>query len=285
MPNDNQALKRAKDAKMDEFYTKYEDIDREVSHYIPYLEDKIIYCNADNQKSNFYKYFNDHFKDYKLKKLICTALDGFCSIRDQDSEWVIPNGGGGYESENCKKYLDEADVVITNPPFSQANAYLVYLLENNKDVLIMVNLPLLTNKKIFPYFVEKRIRCGYNRNGHYFYLPDNSIARVGNICWVTSFPTAKESINNNIKFKDKEYEYFDNYPDIVNINKVNEIPNDYNEVMGVPSSILTKINNDQFEILGQLHSVKDLDYYDWGRAKVNGKEKFTRVLIKRLTKE
>lgn len=137
----NTNLLKAKKAKNDEFYTRYEDIEKEVVHYKDQLEGRIVYCPCDDYRwSNFPKYFKDHFQEYKLKRLICTNYDiGDGAYRydfDGKNEVVEElNGNGDFRSEECTRIKDMPGViVITNPPFSLFRAFIAWLREDeNKE--------------------------------------------------------------------------------------------------------------------------------------------------------
>jgi hypothetical protein len=129
----NSNLQQAKKAKNDEFYTQYVDIEKECQHYIEHFKDQWIYLPCDSEDSNFWKYFVDHFNDFKLKRLTATHinLDGTPSYRlDYDGTETIKtdlNGNGDFRSDECTKIKDECDMVITNPPFSLARDFFYWL--------------------------------------------------------------------------------------------------------------------------------------------------------------
>lgn len=270
----------ARRKKDDEFYTKYKDIDKELSHYSSFFTNKTIYCNCDNEKSNFYKYFQDHFYDFRLKKLICTSIDNIRIIRDHENIVCDIKGGGSYDSPQCLEYLDKCDIVITNPPFSKMNHYLMTLIQHNKDFLVMSNLNALGYKKLFPYIRNEKIKVGYSKNTHHFDSPKGDKI-ISNICWLTTLPVEKEKLKTDYTIDSKEYLTFDNFSDIINIDKVKEIPMNYKGFMGVPISFLTQINYDQYKIVGIFHGEKEnLEMYDYGTPRINGQAKYYRVIIK-----
>ena len=131
MNNDN--LHKAMKVKNDEFYTQYIDIEKECKHYISQFKDKWIYLPCDSEKSNFWKYFVDHFKEYGIKRLTAThiELDGQSSYRlDYNGSETLKttlNGNGDFRSEECTKIKDECDLVITNPPFSLFREFIKWL--------------------------------------------------------------------------------------------------------------------------------------------------------------
>lgn len=128
----NVNLHKARKTKNDEFYTFYEDIQKEIENYKDYLENKIVYCNCDNPKySQFWKYFKDNFKELKIKKLISTYLSDNVAYKTVYNGATIEKtkliGNGSFNSEECLTILKEVDVVITNPPFSIFSEYLTSL--------------------------------------------------------------------------------------------------------------------------------------------------------------
>ena len=284
MPNNNKALSRAAKIRNDEFYTQYVDIEKELVHYIPYLENKIIYCNTDNNESNFYQFFKDHFNDYKLKKLICTSLDGFSIELTKENE-IKQNNGGNFSSDNCIKYLEECDIVITNPPFSIIRDFIDLLLKYNKQFLFLSNINVAGYKTILPLFVENKIWCGYNEGKHIFTLPDGTEKVLNNICWMTNLPVKKDFYIPICEKNIEEYEVFDTRPDIINVNRYKEIPKNYKGPMGVPVSFISKMSNEQYKILGQMHGSYNPDFYLLGKALVRNKEIYTRLVIQEKEKE
>ena len=130
----NSHLHTAKVNKNDEFYTRYEDIEKEVIHYKDELKGKYIYCNCDDYRiSNFVKYFKDNFKELGLRKLVATnysidADDSWYYELTEDGEKIEKlKGNGSFDSMECRKFLEECDIVITNPPFSKLNDFFMIL--------------------------------------------------------------------------------------------------------------------------------------------------------------
>lgn len=137
MAKDNANLHKAKKAKNDEFMTRLEDIENECQHYIKQFENQWIYCPCDSEQSNFWKYFVDHFKEYGLKRLTATHinLDGTSSYRldynGSEATKTPLNGNGDFRSEECSQIRDEADMIITNPPFSLFRDFVFWLYGGN----------------------------------------------------------------------------------------------------------------------------------------------------------
>ena len=349
----NQHLSQAKNAKNDEFYTQYHDIEKEVNAYIEYnpdvFKDKTILLPCDDPEwSNFTKYFAQNFKKFKLKKLISTSyavesktykegyqislfeerspkfdkkktrINGkiFTLINDKtrdgkinidDLDWRYMEGDGDFRSKEVKKLRDEANVIITNPPFSLFRGFLAWIVEAKKQFLIISNMNAITYKEIFPLFKENNIWLGatnFNK-GMYFKVSDNfvyantykferelngvKVNRVPGVCWFTNIehgrrhqPLSLMSLKDNLKYNKKmlnkkSYDKYDNY-DAIDVPFADAIPSDYNGVMGVPVSFLDKYDPDQFEILGATQrgchdEVPDTKKYDdYWEVRPNGQK-------------
>ena len=286
----NANLTNAKKAKNDEFYTQLSDIEKEMRHYKSFFKDKIVYCNCDDaRESNFFKYFSLNFEHLGLKKLITTGYKadgrGVVLIYEgdkngnrtvEDSEIVTKEleGNGDFRSEECIEFLKEADVVITNPPFSLFREYVAQLMEYGKKFLIIGNMNAITYKEIFPYIKNNELWLGCRTLGSdfFFNVPEDYkdelmatktqgggwkiidgevMGRVASACWFTNIPHKKrnEELDLYRKYNENDYPKYDNY-DAIEVSKVADIPMDYEGVMGVPITFLDKYCPSQFEILG-----------------------------------
>jgi len=316
----NKNIHRAKKAKNDEFYTRLEDIENELHHYRDCFKGKVVYCNCDDPRvSNFFHYFSYKFEDLGLKKLIATCyghgdIEDFghgddesavCIVYEGDKNGnlipdreeieVIPlKGNGDFRSPECIEFLKEADIVVTNPPFSLFREFIDLMMEYNKKFLIIGNSKAITCKEMFKYIKENRMRLGYFfnrtiwfeipdtyeiRKGKKFRINDNGkkeIKITGGITWYTNLPIKKR--NKKLifvrKYNEKDYPKYDNY-DAINVDKVADIPMDYYGVMGVPITFLDKYNPEQFEIVGYHNG-------GWKDFTVNGKHKYDRIHIRRI---
>ncbi len=312
----NANLTRAKKEKEDEFYTYYEDIKKELDNYAKYFKGKVIYCNCDDHygiglgtpKSNFIKYLADNFEAFGIKKLIATHYEkekdrstmyilnkdntGDGIICFEDIEEIPMQGNGDFRSAECIKLLEQADIVITNPPFPLFREYVAQLMEYKKKFLIVGPDDCITYKGIFPLIKENKIWRGFHHVKQ-FTRPDGSIKKFGNVSWYTNLENSRknEFLNTGKKYHGYEdmYPKYDNY-EAINIDKVADIPMDYDGVMGVPISFLDKYNSTQFEIISandvrtsanvpiKKHGlIKDKE----GKITKLGKIKFARVLIKK----
>jgi hypothetical protein len=305
----NNNLHKASRAKSDEFYTQLVDIENELKHYKEQFRGKVVLCNCDDPKeSNFVKYFSMNFEHLGLKKLIATHYKD-ANLFTKDVPYKLeytgekkggrmpdPNkfmtkmiGTGDFRSEECIKLLKEADIVVTNPPFSLFREYVAQLVEYKKNFLIIGNTNAITYKEIFNLFKNDKIRTGYtNFNvGMFFIVPDDwelfhhidengkKIARVSTSCWFTNLEVEKhkEHITLYKKYNPKDYPKYDNY-DAINVNKYTDIPVGYKGVIGVPITFLDKYNPEQFEIVKFRKGDDDKDLI------INGKYPYFRILIK-----
>lgn len=309
----NENLHRAKDAKKDEFYTQYEDIQNELNHYEQHFKGKTVLCNCDDPfESNFCKFFLRNFNYLGLKRLICTSYstspvigqqltlfdwmdepvvqgNGYVmdihevpmangrGVSDADIDALLNSkrrgvkklkGDGDFRSEECIEYLKQADIVVTNPPFSLFREYVAQLMEYQKDFLIIGSQNAITYKEIFPLIKENKLWLGFKSGNMAFTVPDSYEPRatrfwvdecgqkwrsMGNICWYTNLDHDKRHeelvLYKHYYGNEEEYPHYANY-DAIEVSKVSDIPCDYFEEIGVPITYLDKHNPDQFEIIG-----------------------------------
>lgn len=318
----NKTLTLAKKAKDDEFYTQLSDIERELKHYKEHFKGKIVLCNCDDPRvSNFFKYFALNFEVLGLKRLIATCYknqeaDFFTENKSEKAVYIVYDGDkngnhsidedeidvkplkgdGDFRSPECVELLKQADIVVTNPPFSLFREYLALLIEYDTRFLIIGNQNAITYKEVFTLFKENKMWLGYGFGNMEFKVPDYYEPRPtrfwidefgqkwrshGNICWYTNLDIKKrhEELILYKKFSSSDYPVYDNY-DAINVDKVKDIPIGYNGVMGVPITFMDKYNPDQFELIGQMATTK-VDEFNFGYPYINGEKKYARILIKR----
>jgi len=258
----NSSLHKAKMLKNDEYYTLYQDIEKELNDYKENFENKIIYCNTDNpDTSMFWKYLHFNFAEFKLKKIICTFYkQGELSYKTEYTGGDDSNlsagiktqltSDGNFSNEECIGILKDCDLVITNPPFSLWKPYIDMLIENKKKFLIVGDLNWIAYEHIFPLIKNNLMWTG-NNYIKAFLQPDGNLAKFGNKLWFTNIQSCKKRdyIPLKQKYLPDLYPKYLNY-DAINVDKVSNIPCDYDGVMGVPITFINKFNPDQFEIIG-----------------------------------
>ena len=264
----NTNLHKAKTAKNDEFYTQLTDVSKELMHYKQHFKNKIVLCNCDDPTwSAFWKYFHLNFSVLGLKKLISTHYDKneptyemeYTGGDDNDIEVGVKTpleGNGDFRNQECLDLLDEADIVVTNPPFSLFREYVSILMEHKKKFIVIGNQNAITYKVFFPLLKDDKVWLGFTHPKE-FRQRDGTVKKFGNICWFTNLDIKKrhEELILVKKYAGHEDEYptYDNYG-AIEVSKVADIPCDYAGVMGVPITFIDKYNPDQFEILGVTQS-------------------------------
>jgi hypothetical protein len=374
----NRTLANAKVAKQDEFYTQYDDIQREVEAYLEYDPDtfrgKVVYCNCDDPyESNFFKYFAANFNRLGLQRLITTSYDGspiagqgvlfpeydaengnrprpkalaviVDRVQDEDGDGAVSIAdvevflrrnhaariplkgndkylGGDFRSPECIEFLKQADIVVTNPPFSLFREYVAQLIEHGKKFLIIGNQNAITYKEIFPLIRENKIWLGvtihsgdrefrvpdhYPLNAAGWRIDENGIKyiRVKGVRWFTNLDHGRRhqelqlmTMADNLRYNKKlrgtmAYQRYDNY-DAIEVPFTEAIPSDYDGAMGVPITFLDKYNPEQFEILGCDYDVKEgrlpeIVRPNWtgklDRGYIAGKRMYARILIRHRRK-
>ncbi|MEA5099937.1 MAG: adenine-specific methyltransferase EcoRI family protein [Bacteroidales bacterium] len=290
----NTNLHSAKTGKKDEFYTQLSDIEKELKHYKDHFKGKTVLCNCDDPRvSNFFHYFSYNFEQLGLKKLIATCYksQNVDLFSQNDSEKAIyleyigdkngdntPNadeigikhlkGDGDFRSIECLELLKQADIVVTNPPFSLFREYVAQLIEYDKKFLIIGNLNAITYKDIFRLIKDNKLWFGHSIHSgdREFQVPDsyplnsagyridekgNKYIRVKGVRWFTNldYNERHEDLILYKKYTPEEYPTYENY-NAINVNVTKDIPCDYNGNMGVPITFMDKYNPEQFEIIG-----------------------------------
>ena len=299
--SNNTNLNIAKSAKNDEFYTRIEDIEKELKNYKDFFKDKVVYCNCDrvdgDNRSNFFVYFTKYFKEFGLKRLICTSYNkggkGRLCIYDDETNLnniIDMDGDGDFRSEECVKWLKKCDVVVTNPPFSLFRDFMAQLVKYGKKFLIIGNNNAIAYKEIFPLIKNNKLWLGVT-SPEDFVQPkgDKKKNMKGLTRWFTNIEDAKRNLPLDLykKYNPNDYPKYDNY-DAINVNKTKDIPIDYDGVMGVPITFIDKYCPTQFEIV----DAREIGLADKQRAKstmlvkdadstINGKPTYTRIFIRR----
>ena len=307
MAASNTKLNKAKQEKNDEFYTQLCDIENELCHYKEYFRDKVVLCNCDDPDwSNFFVYFSKNFSHLGIKKLISThyCKDG------KGHKLVIENkpgapmtmapiktelkGDGDFRSAECIEILKEADIVVTNPPFSLFREYVAQLIEYDKKFIVIGNQNAIGTKGIFPLILGNKLWLGYGFKGsvgffinhHYEDYAKASehkdgMIRVSGVVWYTNIVINKrlEDFIAVEDYSELKYKKYDNY-DAIDVPKTNLIPKDYMGEMGVPLTFINKYNPNQFEILS-CSAYSDKNAYGMGSLYLDGIKQYTRIIIRR----
>ena len=323
----NKNINNAKAGKKDEFYNELTDIEKELRHYKDHFKGKTVFCNCDDPRvSNFFHYFSHKFEDLELKKLITTCYknqerDLFSTNKSESAIWLeyngdkngdrVPNpeeigihklkGDGDFRSQESIDLLTQADIIVTNPPFSLFREYVAQLIEHDKKFIIVGHQNALTYKEIFPLIKENKVWLGYGFNGgaaHFINTQYEDYATAGNhkegkirvsgVHWFTNLDTRKrhEDLILYKTYNKKDFPTYDNY-DAIEVSKTKDIPMDYKGVMGVPITFMDKYNPDQFEIIGATESEgKGFSNGLWkeeskvAQAMVKGERVYKRIFIK-----
>lgn len=333
----NKNLNAAKEAKKDEFYTQLEDINNELRHYREHFRGKTVLCNCDDPRvSNFFTYFAYNFEFLGLKRLITTCyknqdMDLFSQNKSEQAIYLIYDGDkngnnipdpeeigihplkgdGDFRSRECIELLKQADIVVTNPPFSLFREYVAQLMEYQKEFIIIGSLNAIHYKEIFPLIKQNRMWLGYGfaKGNAFFKIPAESkreyasgvfdevtgLVKFRNCTWFTNIDHKKrhELLILYKHYTPEEYPKYDNF-DAIEVSKIDEIPVDYNGAMGVPDTILDQLNPDQFEIIGlgsgDLAKQAGVTKNYRGRTDlaytIDGKHKcpYSRILIRKIQK-
>lgn len=308
----NKLLQKAKKSKSDEFYTQLCDIESELQHYTNCFVDKVVYCNCDNpQISNFFRYFKDNFQRLWLRKLIASCFCDaemvhsnvnaiskayYCEYEGDNIPMKIGNfeGNGDFRSAECVELLQQADVVVTNPPFSLFREFVTQIVHYGKQFLVIGNINAITYKEIFDLIQNDKAWLGVNlgRGISGFIVPEHyqlygtevkineegqRIISTNGCLWLTNLEINQrhEDITLKMEYTGNEDKYpkYDNC-DGINVNRTQDIPKDYAGLMGVPITFLHKYNPEQFEI------VKFRKGDDGKDLRINGKSPYFRILIR-----
>lgn len=348
----NAKLNHAFIVKKDEFYTQYEDVEKEMLNHRKTLKGKSILCNCDDPfESAFFHFFAVNFNDLELVSLTSTCyVDSSLAGKEYplesgagaykavmteapDETILRPDGSldleslfamsgnylehltgdGDFRTEECKALLEEADIVVTNPPFSLFREYINLLESYEKDFIILGNMNATTTKEIFPLFRDNKVWYGESiRSGdRKFFVPnsyplnatscgiDNNgrrFIRVKGVRWFTNLKTSRSHapIELNLLYNEDEYPFYENY-DAIEVARTKSIPIDYEGIMGVPITFLDKYSPDQFEIIMLANgnartnvpskTLSEVNYRihpedRGGVGMINGRRAYARILIR-----
>ena len=324
----NNNLNKAKSAKKDEFYTQLSDIENELRHYKEHFKGKTVLCNCDDPRiSNFFHYFASNFERLGLRRLISVCYknqepDLFSMNQSEQAIWLeyfgdrngnrVPDpeeigvrplkGDGDFRSAECIKLLKQADIVVTNPPFSLFREFVAQLFEYQKQFLIIGNVNAISYKNIFEQIQANRLWLGksIHSGDREFEVPvsyplnaagcretaeGKRFIKVKGVRWFTNLDYAErhEDLVLYETYSPEKYPTYDNYA-AINVNKTAEIPMDYNGIMGVPITFLDRYSPDQFEIIGITNhgDMAGIPFKNGNCfAEVGGKRMYVRIFIRR----
>ena len=274
----NKNLHKASKAKEDEFYTQLTDIEKELKYYKKHFKDKVVYCNCDDPRvSNFFHFFSYNFVKLGLKKLITTCYKNqsmelfskhdteqaiYLEYKGDKNGNMVPDpaeigiinlkGNGDFRSKESIELLQQADIVVTNPPFSLFREYVSQLIEYKKKFLIIGNINAISYKECFELIKADQMWLGYNTVRH-FGRPDGTMYETARSFWYTNLDIAKRHediiLYKTYKGNEENYPTYENF-NAINVDRTFDIPIDYDGYMGVPITFLDKYNPSQFEIIG-----------------------------------
>lgn len=306
----NKALNEAYARRYDEFYTLYDDVQDELQHYSAHFKGKIVYCNCDMPVySNFYRYFKDNFHELGLKKLVATYLIDYEAYPFGTYKWGydgvteqanLIHGDGDFRSEACLELLSCCDIVVTNPPFSLFRQYMQVMMDYGCKFLILGPFNACTYRDVFPLFKDNKIWLGGTGKELLFEVPKEHkqwllehkqegsayrirggrvLAKLCSCCWITNLDNSQRHqwLELTAHYDPSKYTRYINY-DAINVDRLKDIPADYDGVMGVPITFLGKYNPNQFEIVAFRYGNdgRDLMINKGGEVK----QTYTRMLIK-----
>ena len=331
MANTSRELSKARKQKKDEFYTQLSDIENELRHYKEHFRGKTVLCNCDDPRvSNFFHYFAYQFEALGLKRLITTCYKSQTPdlFSQHDCERAISlvydgdkngnrvpdpeeigihelQGDGDFRSPECIELLMQADIVVTNPPFSLFREYVGELVRHEKKFLILGNVNAITYKEVFPLIQDNQLWLGasIHSGDREFGVPldyplesigfridsdGNRFIRVKGVRWFTNldYHERHEDIILYKTYNPTDNPRYDNY-DAIEVGKTGDIPMDYDGLMGVPITFLDKYNPAQFEIVGCSDNGAVPDEYKLPHFKkhnepfVNGQKVYKRIFIRR----
>ena len=300
MAKKNSSLRTAQAVKNDEFYTQISDIEQEIGNYCNHFKDKIIYMPCDNPEwSNFWHVLKEQYIYLRYKKIIATFYNGIIDTDKQpykleydgvNETKTFLEGNGDFRSEECTTILQESDIVITNPPFSLFRDFVKWVMDADKKFLIIGNQNAITYKEVFPYIKENKMWLGYT-SPTVFEIPGGEMTgKVNGICrWFTNLDIKKryDTLETGCLYGDdpSKYPTYDNY-NAINCDKTNEIPDDYDGLIGVPITFLDKHCPAQYEIIDGIGRYSILDNEATKKegkylSMINGEAKYFRLIIKR----
>lgn len=281
----HQHLVRAKSGKNDEYYTPFDAIAQEMQHNMHSFFGKTVYCNCDAPSSSFASYFMLNYFNLGLKRLIVTGIDGHY-LDYNGSTTKEKRINGDFRSLDCRQILSQSDVIVTNPPFSLFREHFRTLVTAGVDFLVIGPKTAISYKEVFPLLATGRVRLGHTVPNTFF-NPEGSKVNLPGLCrWFTTLKslTPKPTRLFTATYDEKLYNHFDLYP-AINCDKTEDIPYDFDGLMGVPITALEHLDITRYTVVDLIarYAVINHSYDKPGHqlTEVNGKPKFSRLIIKR----
>ena len=317
----NEIMRRAQRNKKDEFYTQTEDIEKELPLYKGQFQRKTVFLPCDSIGSNFTKFFKTVFEEWCIKKAYALHWNGegtpatlvTISYDSVTSVPLIDDDGDLRSSATFRQLLSKSDIIVTNPPFSLFRQFMTTLIKSGKNFIVLGNMNQILTKDLFQYVASDKLWWGPSiySGDRTFRVPvdypleasgtsvdenGNKYIRVKGVRWFTNMrpdpenATVSRAIVPTVRYSDMTYDRFDYMPDIICINRTEDIPYDYDGIMGVPLTYFDRHNPELFEIIDGVNRYLVLDKLGiseeakknhWHLLTVNGKVKYFRILIKR----
>ena len=286
-------LQSAKRRRHDEFYTKAEDVQAGLAPYEQVFRGRRVYCNCDDpDRSAFVKFLQDRMMDWGITEVTAShysdrhPVSDFRATLSEGTARRRLRGNGDFRSPEAIELLDEADIVTTNPPFSLLREYVALMMEHGKRFLIIVPLHAVTYRDIFP-LIRDGVLVARDLHSSTFTMPEGGERHISAL-WLTNLgdPYPRKRFVPSCSFSPETHPRYDNF-DAVEVRRSVLVPKDYDGVMGVPISFITRYNPRQFEIVGMARAGggEDLSGGLWRGGEKNnpvlhGRSLFDRILIR-----
>lgn len=254
-------------------------------HYRQSFRGKTVYCNCDNPNSYFVIFFIIYFYNIGLKRLITTGIGGSC-IDFNGKAMKVCHIDGDFRSAECQALLHQADIVVTNPPFSFFREYMQMVIDSGVQFLVIGPKTAISYKTLFPNLASGKIQIGHTLP-NVFIDPDGNEVDLTGLCrWFTNLDSdsPKPIRMFTANYHPDLYQQFDHYP-AINVDRTMDIPCDYDDLMGVPITALEHLDTNNYEIVDLIarYAVIDHSHDVKGHqlTEVNGNPKFSRLIIKK----
>ena len=267
----------------DEFYTKREDVEKELPQYAEFFKGKSIYCPCDGPQSQIFQWFRDNFQSLGLNDLVATSFSfngqGYIIYIDHDGNSHAGNlqGDGDFRSEECQRLMGKCDIVVTNPPFTLFSDIVNQCQKYGKKFLLLGNKNAASTKAVFSLMKTGEVKYGYTKPGEFIQPEGDQIKRMGGLTrWFTNLPVKSDKkFSPTAEYDPMKHLRPDNEEDeVINVDSVRDIPYNYDGKMLVPITIFDQgLDMNEYDVLKLVRPV------------IGGKKKFVRVLIQKKQRE